>query len=363
MGKVHVALLGKEVLPVFYPIQEFKLKDICVIGTAENRKIYENLKSVCGYVGSKTQFFEVGAYDMKEVVNVCEEIHEKYPDGTDFIYNVTGGTKPMALAAFIVAKRHGAEVIYTDSKSCLNMDTFESKPISETLGIRIIFLLQGQKLKNYHPWPQDGASDVEVSRRILDFIKKNRALYNVLRKRYIARNGLFNDFNEEGCRYSFYDNELTIEKVGRRLLSIYSKDAKKLLFEGRWWERLVSDAMWKWSAGRCEIGTDVVFDSPAGGADKNEVDILINVGNTMVFVECKSGELSQNEIYKLAAVKSTYGSDKSKSVLVTFWPLREDLRQKAEESRIFVIEPENAGQDILSKIPKKMDEIASKLTL
>lgn len=363
MGKVHVSLLGKEVLPVFYPIQEFKLKDIYVIGTKENRKIYENLKTVCDYIGSKIQFMEVGAYDMKAVVDVCEEIHGKYPDDTDFIYNVTGGTKPMALAAFIVAKKHGAEVIYTDSKNCLNMDTFESKPIGETLDSRIIFLLQGQKLKNYHRWPDDGASDVDNSWKILAFISKNRDVYKALCERYIATNGLLNHFDGKGFKYSFYDNEMMIEKGGRKVLTVYSKDAKKLLFEGRWWERLVADAMWKWAEGRYEIDTDVVFDSPTAGADKNEVDILINVGNTMVFVECKSGTLSQNEIYKLATVKGTYGSDKSKSVLVTFWPLKEELRQKAEESQIFVIAPNFVGQDILSIIPKEMDKIASKLTL
>lgn len=109
--------------------------------------------------------------------------------------------------------------------------------------------------------------------------------------------------------------------------------------------------------------TNSTYVHPQYNILKNEVDILVNIGNTIVFVECKSGSLTQNEIFKMDYIKKTYGSDKSKSVLITFRPLNADLKNKAIESRISFISPKKREQDVLQIIPDKMDEIVNSLTL
>lgn len=104
--KVHITLLGKEALPVFYLIQKFKLKNIYVLGTKENTSVYARLAQVCKYLECKTSFVEVQAYDIENVMKQCESIHKQYSDDDKFIYNLTGGTKPMAIGAYIIAKRY-----------------------------------------------------------------------------------------------------------------------------------------------------------------------------------------------------------------------------------------------------------------
>lgn len=365
--KVHITLLGKEPLPVFYLIQKFKLKDIYVLGTKENKSVYARLERVCKYLGCSTGFVEVLAYDIKDVMTKCESIHKRYSDNDEFVYNLTGGTKPMAIGAYIIAKRYKSEIYYTDSKSCLNLDTFESLPMDEQLENKIIFILQGQQLKKYDVWNESEESDnIAASQQISRFIKDDRKIYDKLREKYAACNGIFNKYKFDSVEYEFFDKELTITRNNKTVLSINTLSSKQLLFEGRWWECLVADAMARWSQGKYEIWTDVVFDvvdNPSIKKDKNEVDVLINIGNTIVFVECKSGKLTQNEVYKMDAIKKTYGSEKSKSILVSLWPISEDLKQKATDLQISVIAPNFVREDILAKIPGEMDKIMKRLTL
>ena len=367
MNKVHVTLLGKEPLPVFYLIQKFSLKDIYVLGTNENKGVYGGLERVCRYIGCKIEFVEVRAFDIKDVIAKCEEIHRKYSGDVKFVYNLTGGTKPMAIGAYIIAKRYESDIYYTDSKSCLNLNTFEVSPMEEKVANEIIFILQGQKLKKYSVWDKDNEKEnIAASQDILRFIRKEKNLYTKLVKKIKDSNGYLNNCRIGSAEYDFYDGDLTITKNDKEVLRINTPMSKKLLFEGRWWECLVADAMARWAKGKYEIWSDVVFDTVGDvgvSADKNEVDVLINIGNTIVFVECKSGNLTQNEIYKMASVKQIYGSDKSKSVLVTFWPLKADLRQKADDQQISVIAPASVNEDVLYRIPDEMDKIVKKLTL
>ena len=100
-------------------------------------------------------------------------------------------------------------------------------------------------------------------------------------------------------------------------------------------------------------------DAPESTKDKNEIDILVNLGTTFVMIECKSGNLMQNEIYKMDYVRNTYGSDKSKSVLVSFYPVKNDLKEKAKDSQIDIICPRNyyVQSKVLKSIPIEMEKI------
>ena len=51
-------------------------------------------------ISPKIKVYEylVGPYDVEEIMRVCGEIQEKFPDA-EFIYNLSEGTKIMAMAA------------------------------------------------------------------------------------------------------------------------------------------------------------------------------------------------------------------------------------------------------------------------
>ena len=331
------------------------------------------MENYCKSQGYKIHFVQVEAYDILSTMTECERIHSMFDkEDTEFLYNITGGTKIMALGAYRIAINNNASIIYTNSKEYIDLNTYETKLLSCHLSNEAIFKLQGQELKSYTKWDNSKEHEnIISSRNIRTFIISHYYEYKELSDHFRQNPIIPDSYQSRSLSYLFRDGQLQIEKEGEVILSIYNPNAKDLLFRGRWWECLVAEAISNWSNGQYEIWHSVVFESVNSSnliqqnapLIKNEVDILINIGNTIIFVECKSGALTQNEVFKMDYVKKTYGSDKSKSVLITFRPLYKDIMEKTIESRISVISPKTIKENILQHIPDKMDEIVSSLTL
>lgn len=369
MAKVHITLLGKEPLPVFYPIVESYQKIVYLIGTAENEDIALSIERVLSYLGIKYEFKRVAAYDILDTCRVCDEIHDKYAEDDEFLYNITGGTKPMAIGALITAKKHDSKIIYTNGSKCIDINTYESVDLQCKLNSEVLFIMQGQQIKEMEKYVENPMK-ISAAKNVMDFIVNNKEIYKELSEYKKQCDGRVPDnFNHNKIHYTSNNGHIVINCDETTVLDIDFEDSKALLFEGRWWETLVADTLYKWSDGRYEILQNVKFknksDAPESTKEKNEIDILVNLGTTFVMIECKSGNLSQNEIYKMDYVRNTYGSDKSKSVLVSFYPVKSDLKEKAQESQIDVICPKNIYgiSKVLNSIPNKMEKIIKQLNV
>lgn len=359
MKEVHITLLGKENLPLYYPIIEFNSEEVYVLGSRQNLAVAHNLKKVLEEKGLLCKVYcDINAFDIKSIISKCEEIHSKIGNDCNVTYNITGGTKIMAIGAYIVAKQHKARIIYTDSVACIDLDTYSSVPLNGKVDNKTIFRLQGQLLKSYDTTAPDKET-LNASNKIACFINENRRLFNQLRRQYVSKTLSALSVTEE-YEYKYNPASMSVcikDNTATTLLDICHHDALKLLFEGRWWEALVADAIFRWSDGRYEIWRNVTFNPRDMEArlkdfDKNEIDILVNTGNKLLFVECKSGDVTQDNINKMSVIRQNYGSDKSKSVLVSQF-LRSDLREKIEETKSYAI----IGRHALENIPQKFDSI------
>ena len=363
MAKIHITLLGKETLPVFYPIVEFHQRIVYLIGTKENKDIALTIERVLNYLGIEYHFCEVAAFDILETCRVCDEIHDNYVADDEFLYNITGGTKPMAIGALITAKKHGSKIIYTNGSKCIDINTYESVDLQCKLDSKVLFIIQGQQVKEVENYAENPMKTL-AAQKIMDLIVNDNKVYKDLSEyKEICAGNVPKNFNHKKIRYANDNGHIVVEYEGATVLDVDFEDSDKLLFEGRWWETLVADALSKWSIGRFEILQNVKFknksDAPESTKDKNEIDILVNLGTTFVMIECKSGNLTQNEIYKMDYVRNTYGSDKSKSVLVSFYPVKNDLKEKAKDSQIDIICPRNyyVQSKVLKSIPIEMEKI------
>lgn len=110
-----------------------------------------------------------------------------------------------------------------------------------------------------------------------------------------------------------------------------------LFFKGRWWETLVAHKVRTWSQrdpNRPEVWQSVLFQTENNSSrTKNEVDVLLNNQQKLIFIECKSGNVTQNDIYKVDAVRETYGGDISLAVLASYYPVEDSLQEKARICR------------------------------
>lgn len=370
MANINIAILGKEVLPIFYPIREYTPHIVYLIGTAENRAIANKLQKILKFLNIECYFSEVSAFDIKQVRNECERIVSSYTSEEQFIFNLTGGTKLMAIGAFIVAQNCNSKIIYTDGKEIIDIVKMTSQPISQNLDNKIIFLLQNQKLKSFDEC-NFSAATIEDSKKIMDFRCNCKNVFERLMRQYSR---VYNErmpklLEMDNIRYTYSDAVLSVTKDSDEILSLTSHEAYDLLFKGRWWETIVANSIYTSLGEKYRVCHNLIF-SPSKDYndninDKNEIDVLVNMGNTLMFIECKSGMINQDNIYKMDYVRNTYGSDKSKSVLISFCPVNPELREKARDAKVSVIAPKNMKDIVhfVDSIPSRVNEIINKLEL
>lgn len=341
--KIQIALVSKETLPVFYMINEFLPDVVYLVGTAQTAEEMDNIEKAAQKINVRCEKRVTKPDDMKDSYNVCEGIVTENGADNEYCFNLTCGTKLMAFSALVCAQAHKAKVVYSDTAFYTDFDSMERKPITRMLDIDTIIALQGQKVKEKVVYQYDAAR-TECAQEIQDFISCHLETYRTLAKCYQRSGGDLDSFSRGDVSFRSKNGSVIVEKRGVVLFSSDYSDAYKMLFSGRWWEDLVADAVHEWAGEGSEVWTSVHFE-PKNNAqtsrDKNEIDVLVNIGNILLFVECKSGAFSQESIYKLGSVCKTYGSYKSKGVIVSFRDseITPDLLEKAKEERVELIAP------------------------
>lgn len=116
MSKTMLSLVGEQPVPNVLPIRHVQPREVALIHTHTTRRVSDNLvpllKNNCKVIP-----YEVTAYDILKVRKSLEKLIEKYHWKVDeLIFNLTGGTKPMAWAAFQLAQELKAEFVYLQSE-------------------------------------------------------------------------------------------------------------------------------------------------------------------------------------------------------------------------------------------------------
>ncbi len=369
--KHHITLVGKEILPIYYAIKEYNSDCIHIIYTSETELIAYRISNIIS-LNIPCTLYKVLPYYVQDVVTICEKIHDKFK-GDDFLYNLTGGTKPMAFGAHSVALRNNAEVIYTSQQNeIINLNTYLVNPMKCRLSNQEIIGLSGQKLNSYSELTFLDPLLTQCAIQIKNFIEIKSSYYREI-SRYVKNNfdstslNLPNTFNINN--YIFFQksetNGFKLETNEETLFESDHPQSTFLFFEGRWWETLVADAIFCWNKKReknSEIWQNVIFNLIAEDPKiKNEVDILINLGTKMLFIECKSGKITQSDVYKITQVRDTYGGEMSKTVLVSYYPVTTDIAEKCQEAQINLFAPQFAYQR--KKHLEKLDSYLNNIIL
>lgn len=371
--KQHITLLGSQPLPLYYVIKEYNPELVHLICTEQNKNIAQRIRQLL-LPTVECQTYQVLAYSPKEVIQVCEEIHYRYSKD-EFLYNLTGGTKIMSFAAYSVAMKYNAQLIYTtQSNEMIDMRFFNSSFMQCQVTNEEIFALQGQELDSYELLNEVDAERVSKALQIKQFIESYHFIYNNLgnffRQNYSGNcNLLPSRFTMPGSIvFIKTENGFILRKDENELFRLEYPDALTLFFEGRWWEVLMANALLNWCKTFDKTFTlwqNVKFHAIEEKRIKNEVDILINIGTKILFVECKSGYVQQTDIYKIEAVRSTYGGSMSKAVLASYYPLKEHIKDKCRNQDISYFTPINlyVQRDLVKQAAQFFSKIVKQLNI
>lgn len=112
-----IALVGEQVLPNFLPVQHYHPSDILLVYTTTKQQVHERLKA--------TLQKEVKVHELKtdpyDILTIAESLDKELtklvgPASSELVFNLTGGTKTMSLAAYQVAQQRMAPMIYVQSE-------------------------------------------------------------------------------------------------------------------------------------------------------------------------------------------------------------------------------------------------------
>jgi len=382
MALHQIALVGRRMDSILLGVKEFRPDVLHLIYTDITRGVYKPLLAMLD--GSvKVESVEMDPYGGEEIYWHCKKIHDNLPQGDTLQYNITEGTKVAAWGCLHAAFQTEDEVYYFSQEGdCINMFRHSATPMHSYITNEEYVTLFGNTLSAYNLVSEMKSYDVITARGIKSFIEINQRAYQRVQHQFRSKFGArLNDIPEEfeverakDIVVKVKDGGMTIMQKGRAIFSSDNPLCTRLFFTGRWWEVLVSDAVYRWDLKRhqpgmplavypCEVWRNVEFAGPKGGKTMNELDILVNDVRRLLLIECKSGYVPQECIYKIDSVRDTYGGQHSKSILVSYYPLDANQLAKCEALRVYPFAPQNENLRFnhLEKLPEFLDKVVSEI--
>ncbi len=114
-GSALILLVGEQPLPNLLPARHLHPDALVLVCTERTRPIAERLKTVLS--DSRCSLHEIAdPYDIPAIQNDIDQIIQKLLPDFSPVINLTGGTKPMALGAFLVASQCRIPFVYLETE-------------------------------------------------------------------------------------------------------------------------------------------------------------------------------------------------------------------------------------------------------
>lgn len=322
--KHQIALVGGQILPIYLGIKEYNPDKVHFIISNESKEKLSLLKPYLA--GIQTTEYSCNAYDFDSVKNICERIIDQIDQLDEINFNFTGGTKLMALAAHAIMHERSKVGFYVNQDdTLLEFPSNIKRTLQCNLSIKEFVGISGHELHSSKTLQDFSDRDILTARQIETFAINNFRKYSSItdhfRKKSKATNQKIPIKGKEVLNNGIeviWDNE-NIKAVQNKItvFSFNSDNVIPLFFNTVWWELLVASEITKWKfAKEVLLQCELPFKSDKQ-IMKNEIDILINLGKKLIFIECKSGTVKPEDINKMRVIRETYGGLISKSMLVS----------------------------------------------
>ncbi len=354
MKKHQVALVGGQRLPIYLGVLERKPDVVHLVYTEASAGVAQLLERCL--LPMVVELVRVEAYDFFQIQRVCEQILASDEEGV-WELNATGGTKIMSLAAISIFSRNSHGVIYIDQNNdLLEVDKGRKNPIAASLTIADFFTLADQSSHTSEKLSDFTVDEFRLAQHILThrisaFAQLSRKFWTF----FSDANSIpsFGRYTHEPQTYIDWDNaagkvELCIRSKPK--ISVRTNKGIDIAMIGGWWEIVVAQTISNWPMVK-ELLMNVVLPFKSEANPKNEIDVLVNLGHQLIFVECKAGEVKMHDINKLKVVRDNYGGLGAKAVLVCYKKPENRVVERCKEAGIEVYSYELEGGSFSGLIP------------
>lgn len=369
--KHQIALVGGQLLPIYVGIKEFCPDKIHFIVSKESIESINNLIPMI--TGISHNEYRCNAFDFFEIKTVCEKIIQKLNPEDSITFNLTGGTKIMVLACQALIHEKGFKGFYINQDDTfLVLPTYERKSISYELSAKEFFDISGHSTYTFKTINDFSEEDIKAAEKIKNFANNDsryKLIIGSFWKKYFNKKIPLPQKGSElinnNLKINWDQTSINIESNNKNILRLNSRIVQDLLFKAVWWELMVAKEIAKTNNFKeLFLSFELTFKSDKQ-VTKNEIDILINTGKKLIFIECKSGFVKQEDINKMKIVKQTYGGVIAKSILVCHELPSQSIIEKCKELDIELFYSFALNKEVnpLNKLSKIINEVERKASI
>lgn len=333
----QLTLMGGQLLPAYLGIKERNPQKVFFLCSAQSRSKISQVVDALN--GIDHEIIEIDPHDFQQITTETSRLMDAHP-AANWELNLTCGTKIMALAAYEAFLAKEQHAFYWNTGVGLFFPTSQHiEPITTDVPTDVFFQLAGnpdytaQQLIDYNTAAINFAKAIRMVRNT-DSGNFNKLQSEFLRKRKANKNRNF-QVNVEGNAASWNHGakKLIMKTRNTEQLELIGAEGRDIAFSGLWWELVVAEEI-KSMLQVKELLLSVKLPYHANGQDKNEIDILLNLGTQLLFIECKAGIVKTENINNMRVAKNIYGGIGSKTMLISRNVPTPSIREKCTDLNI-----------------------------
>jgi hypothetical protein len=356
---IHITLVGGQNLPIYNGILRSNPDKIIFI---HSNKTLEQSRLISSIVGIESEFIEINPTNFKSISVKMESVVTIILENKVSV-NLTGGTKLMSLAAFSISMKNNINDLFYLDQNNVEYDFFSntSKQIDISISIETYFRLSGNKIKSFNiinKYDPNAINSFEKIRQLMEFAP--REYYSLMGSiSYKSKNhNRIDEYSTKNGSVFNYDKEtnqivIILKSKNSEIRRQFAfNDVYETIVHTKWFEFEVASLLMEWKY-TTEIYHSVVVPYNSG-ADKNEIDLVLNAGQKWIFIECKTQVNDIKDIDKFRNVAKNYGGLGAKSILITDAVIKSNVKEKCEDNNILTFSIEQAKHNKLFSVNQSL---------
>ena len=355
-------LFGEQRMPALLSIRQFESVHHIFV----NSKDYP-ASCMRAFIGSRDLHeLSVDPWDDRAVHERITELAKQFPEKTRIGINLTGGTKLMFAGALSAARELGAVPFYFDSRNrrITFVDSLRREKIRRIDSIETFLRLNSDGLdisdnfvmNEMSPERQLLTKTLWIHREKLRRFYKELTDYNDAFKPFeICRDGInFKLDKSERATFQGYGLDLEFERW---------PDFAKYL-SGGWFEEFIYFQCKPYEDTgviqdlrinvKLNLKQENIWCHSSRGVEYNELDITFTDGYSLYIVECKAGNVTQEQVMKLQNLVRFYGGIEGRGIVACCVPPNtESAKKKIKDARLMLW----SGASLAEQIKTMMDSI------
>ena len=370
MSKLHIALVGGEPTPVYQGIVYSNPDRVVLIYSKKTKNVAEN---ICSQLPSLRHVIKLKIFsdsNLHSMEKSAAQLVSEIPADMEVSVNLSSGLKVWTLVFYNVLHPQlpNAQIFCLGQDGTVFDITADRSDERVDFDMDAQFRLLGNEISSYTSYADYTSSDIAMLNVVLGW-GLSQSYHNVLKeltKAFVDR--------AKGCDTM----PLVVEKNGSRLewnpetrsfsgnlkdqaINFNSLHAWHILLNTGWFEVYVASLLAQFYPPK-DIRLNCVFKTRTD-AIKNEVDIIVNAGKRLIFVECKTQVFQSIDVDKFASVVRTYGGLGSKALFVTNTRMKAEAQEKCNDKGIttyYTLHKEiNTEQEQKALMKRMLDDLVN----